>query len=195
MNSFDFRAAALGGAVVMAGCLMAGFSTPAAASVVLFTDETAYDAANTTNTFTDFEGIVASGSAFSAPDLTVDGVLYDAPTGTSIDIGICSAGVCGGGGTIFPSSFLITNYGDPLDIFTTGLGYGVTALGGIFGDSTLPAGGTAATLSVFGTGDALLGSFAITVGQMEAGLPKTFFGVATDNGDLITRVRYDMFHT
>jgi len=74
----------------------------------------------------------------------------------------------------------------------SGAGSGFTAAGGIFGDTN--SADSAATLKLFGAGDALIDTRNVTVGDMGQGLPHTFFGWVIA-GDEITRIEFDMVGT
>jgi hypothetical protein len=178
---------------VLIGLVAAAVSWGSAtsAAVVLFTDKSAFDAAVTTTVTSDFEGIAPADSLVGGDTLTVDGVVYDGVGNTrATSTVICDASSrCAG--SPYDSSVLFANFADPLDILVTGLGAPVTAIGGIFGDLDGST-NASATISVFGPSDNLLANYNVSVGSMGAGFAKTFFGVATENGDAITRIRYTL---
>jgi hypothetical protein len=155
----------------------------AAAAVLLYSDQTSFDAVTTTSVFTDFEGLTST--QIVGNPIVVDGVSYQSDS----QVVVCTA-VLGCSGSPYDSSVLFANFGDPLEIDTGGLGFDVTAVGGFFGD--LDSGPSDATIYLYGLEDALLASFVVEVLDMGAGLEHSFFGFTTTNGDVITRIVFDM---
>jgi hypothetical protein len=172
----------------VAAILFGLLTAHASAAVIFYTDSSAFNAASTTNGFSDFEGIVGINANLTLSPHTVDGVVYK-----DIDFGfgtVCGANACSGSPFPFDSAFIASTFGGAFDIDVSGLAFDVTALGGIFGD--IDSGPSSAVISIFGTGNALLDSFAVQVADLGAGLPHTFFGFTTTGGDVITRVLFDM---
>jgi hypothetical protein len=85
---------------------------------------------------------------------------------------------------------MASDFGTPLEIDVSGVGFDVTAIGGIFGDAN--SGPTEGTVDLYGIGDVLLASFAIDALDMGAGLEHSFFGFTTTDGEVITRLVYSL---
>lgn len=174
------------GLAALAGGAMFFAAFNANAGVMFYTDQASFLSATSSTTLVDFEGVVAdNGSQLNNP-LVVDGVSFETTVAGDTPF---LAGKNVGVGNPFDSAVLASGNGGPLQIDFSGLG-ALTAAGGLFGDSDQD--GTQAVLSLFGAGNILLDTQNITVGDMGAGLPHTFFGWTTDGGDVITRIVYDM---
>ena len=167
---------------VLIGIIVTGWLTAgqASAGVLLYTNSASFDAASTRSVSSDFEGLTST--SLHGDPLIVDGVSYQSTNGVYVCV-VCV-------GYPFDSAVLGTVVGDPLTIDVSGLGFDVTAIGGIFGD--LDSGPSSATIYAYGAGNALLASFAVTVLDMGAGSAHSFFGFTTTGGDVITRLVFDM---
>lgn len=173
----------LGGALALAG--MAG--TAVAAPVVSFyTSESAFDAATTTTT-SDFEGV----GPILTSSIVIDGNTFSSSGGAGVLSCGPTANACAG--APFDSNMLVANQtinATDLNTLIVTLMSGITSVGGIFGDLNGPAGSTG-LVKVFGSTNNLLDSRTITVGDMGAGLAKTFFGWTVD-GDEISRLEFTL---
>lgn len=181
----SFRARARCAAVWPVAFAAAALTASPATAVTLHVTKAAFDASASTTILSDFEGIVADTGVQVSPTITVDGAVYSASPN---NVQICGKDICSG--NPFDSAALASSSGDAIEIDLTGLGFAVTAVGGIFGDLNGPA-GTSATIEVIGSGGSVLGSFAVNVGDMGQGLAKTFFGFNSPSAT-IEKIRYDM---
>lgn len=157
-------------------------SWEASAEVLSYSNQASFDAASTTLIVNNFEGLT-SNLLFGDP-IVVDGVSYE----SSQRAIVCAATWCGG--QPFDSAIMASDFGTPLEIDVSGLGFDVTAIGGIFGDAD--SGPTEGTVDIYGIGDALLASFAIDALDIGAGLEHSFFGFTTTDGEIITRLVYSL---
>jgi hypothetical protein len=173
----------------VAGCALVitlASALPAEAALITFASRAAFDAAAPGLTVEDFEDAVVAAGSVEAFDEPLDsatatalfpagsilpGLTLDTPSDFDFDLALVGAGFAG-----IPTNAVFSNFFvDTLNVrLASGSAVGLDVFS-IFEDSTI-------TISVFGAGDALLGTFDIA-----AGTAGTFFGVANDSG-AITRL-------
>lgn len=175
------------GVAVLTGAAMCCAAFTANAGVMFYTDQTAFLAATSSTTLVDFEGIVGDTGSVAGDPITLGDVSVST-TGTDIAI---LTGKDSGSGNPFDSALVASGNGTPLQIdFADAFSNVWTAAGGDFGDSD--SAGSTGVLRLFGLGNTLLDTQNVTVADMGAGIPRTFFGWTTDGGDVIERIEFDM---
>jgi hypothetical protein len=158
----------------------------AEAALITFDSRAAFDAAAPGLALEDFEDAVVTAGGVEAFDEPLNaatatalfpagsilpGLTLDTPADFDFDLALVGAGFAG-----IPTNSVFSNFfADTLNVhLASGTAVGLDAFS-IFEDSTV-------TISVYGAGDALLGTFDIA-----AGTAGTFFGVVNDSG-AITRL-------
>ena len=159
-------------------CVLGLSISSAQATTLFFNNDLPGFTAVTTTTLTDFEGIVADNTnkILVNPFKSGEPNTYLNAAGSG---GLLICGKNGCNGQPYDSALLLAvgDAGNPANIRIE-LGAGASAVGGIFGDADGPAG--SGTLRVYtGSGD-LFDTRSVAYGDMGEGLPKTFFGWASD---------------
>ena len=169
------------------GMFFAGFAmSHANATVIFFTDETAFLNASTTTLIT-FEGLVGDDGFIENPAnnnaFVTDSVTFQGITGTGIDSDIrtlvCGKDACTG--NPHNSAILVSAFAHDLNVDLSTAGTGFTAVGGFFGD--IDGVGGSATLELLGAEGTTLDTQVIDIaGLMSDDL--RFFGWLSTNEEI-----------
>lgn len=160
-------------------------SHASAAVVTFYSDRASFESVLSSSIDIDFEGIVGDESfTTGASSIVIDGVNFSSSTQVFV------SGKNGPfNGAPFDSALLVSgNIEAPITADLSSAGSGFTAVGGFFGDLTVP--GTLTTMTLVGS-SGILDSRTLTTAGMGAGSPSNFFGW-TVSGDTIVSVTHDL---